>query len=60
MHKNGIGGRSMKLLRFGELRRERPGILDGNGRIRDLSRVVEDFTGEWLGPESLSRSKALD
>jgi 2-keto-4-pentenoate hydratase/2-oxohepta-3-ene-1,7-dioic acid hydratase in catechol pathway len=60
MHKNGIGGRSMKLLRFGELGREKPGILDDNGQIRDLSHVIEDLADEALGPESLSRIKALD
>ncbi len=60
MHKNGIGGRLMKLLRFGELGREKPGILDHSGQIRDLSHVIEDFADAALGPESLSRIKALD
>ena len=60
MHKNGIGGRSMKLLRFGEFGREKPGILDGNGQIRDLSHIIEDFADRALGPESLSRIKTLD
>src|SRR5262249_61504098 len=60
MHKNGSGGRSMKLLRFGELGREKPGILDHSGQIRDLSHVIEDFADESLGPESLSRIKAAD
>jgi 2-keto-4-pentenoate hydratase/2-oxohepta-3-ene-1,7-dioic acid hydratase in catechol pathway len=50
----------MKLLRYGEIGRERPGILDGNGRIRDLSGIVEDLAGEALGPDSLTRLKALD
>jgi 2-keto-4-pentenoate hydratase/2-oxohepta-3-ene-1,7-dioic acid hydratase in catechol pathway len=50
----------MKLLRFGEFGREKPGILDGNGQIRDLSHVIEDFADQALGPESLSRIKALD
>jgi 2-keto-4-pentenoate hydratase/2-oxohepta-3-ene-1,7-dioic acid hydratase in catechol pathway len=50
----------MKLLRFGELGREKPGILDRSGQIRDLSHVIEDFADEVLGPESLSRIKALD
>src|SRR5262249_1327155 len=60
MHKNGIGERSMKLLRFGELGREKPGILDDSGQIRDLSRIVDDIAGDALGPESLSPIKALD
>jgi 2-keto-4-pentenoate hydratase/2-oxohepta-3-ene-1,7-dioic acid hydratase in catechol pathway len=50
----------MKLLRYGEIGRERPGILDASGVIRDLSEVVADFAGATLGRESLSRIKALD
>jgi 2-keto-4-pentenoate hydratase/2-oxohepta-3-ene-1,7-dioic acid hydratase in catechol pathway len=50
----------MKLLRYGEIGREKPGILDASGVIRDLSGVVEDFAGATLGRESLSRIKALD
>jgi 2-keto-4-pentenoate hydratase/2-oxohepta-3-ene-1,7-dioic acid hydratase in catechol pathway len=50
----------MKLLRYGEIGRERPGILDGNGRIRDLSCIVADLAGGALGPDSLARLKALD
>ena len=50
----------MKLLRYGEIGREKPAILDGNGAIRDLSGVVEDLAGAALGRESLNRIKALD
>lgn len=50
----------MKLLRFGEKGRERPGLLDAGGRLRDLSRVVGDLAGDALGHESLNRIKALD
>jgi 2-keto-4-pentenoate hydratase/2-oxohepta-3-ene-1,7-dioic acid hydratase in catechol pathway len=50
----------MKLLRYGEIGRERPAILDGNGAIRDLSAMVEDLAGAALGRESLNRIKALD
>jgi 2-keto-4-pentenoate hydratase/2-oxohepta-3-ene-1,7-dioic acid hydratase in catechol pathway len=50
----------MKLLRFGELGCEKPGILDDSSQIRDLSHVIEDFADEALAPESLSRIKALD
>lgn len=39
----------MKLLRWGERGRERPGILDAQGRIRDLSGVVPDIGGATLG-----------
>lgn len=54
------GKGSMKLVRYGEFGREKPGILDGNGSIRDLSAVVEDFAGAALGRESLKRIKGLD
>lgn len=50
----------MKLLRYGEIGREKPGILDASGAIRDLSGVVDDFAGAALGQESLNRIRALD
>jgi 2-keto-4-pentenoate hydratase/2-oxohepta-3-ene-1,7-dioic acid hydratase in catechol pathway len=50
----------MKLVRYGEAGREKPGILDEQGQIRDLSNAVQDFAGEALGRESLARIKALD
>ncbi len=50
----------MKLLRYGEIGGERPGIIDDNGRIRDLSSVVPDLSSEALGRDSLARIKALD
>ena len=50
----------MRLLRYGEIGHEKPGILDASGLIRDLSGVVDDFAGATLGRESLSRIKALD
>jgi len=39
----------MKFLRYGEPGAERPGVLDAEGRIRDLSGVVDDLAGEVLG-----------
>ena len=50
----------MKLVRFGEYGQERPGVLDGRGKIRDLSGIVEDLSGASLGRESLSRIKSVD
>jgi 2-keto-4-pentenoate hydratase/2-oxohepta-3-ene-1,7-dioic acid hydratase in catechol pathway len=50
----------MKLLRFGPPDREKPGLLDGGGVIRDLSTVVGDITPEVLGRESLKRLAAVD
>ena len=50
----------MKLLRFGPKGAEKPGLIDGDGRIRDLSGVVDDVAGPVLAPESLARLAALD
>jgi 2-keto-4-pentenoate hydratase/2-oxohepta-3-ene-1,7-dioic acid hydratase in catechol pathway len=50
----------MKLLRFGEKGAERPGLLDAGGRIRDLSAVIDDVTGEVLGDARLAQLRALD
>jgi 2-keto-4-pentenoate hydratase/2-oxohepta-3-ene-1,7-dioic acid hydratase in catechol pathway len=50
----------MKLLRFGETGCEKPGLLDGEGNIRDLSTVIADITGEILGDEKLLDLKAID
>jgi len=43
----------MKLLRYGEAGFERPGVLDAEGRIRDLSSIVPDISGASLSPASL-------
>lgn len=50
----------MKLLRFGPLGQERPGILDHEGRLRDLSGLVPDIAGDVLLPEGLSELAAID
>ena len=50
----------MKLLRFGEPGHEQPGLLDNDGKIRDLSGVIDDVTGGVLGTASLVRLQALD
>jgi 2,4-didehydro-3-deoxy-L-rhamnonate hydrolase len=49
----------MKLLRYGSLGHERPGILDSAGRIRDLAGVVADIDAETLSPQGLNRLAAL-
>ena len=43
----------MKLLRYGPKGQEKPGLLDAQGRIRDLSAVVDDIAGEALTPTGL-------
>ncbi|HEY0263929.1 MAG TPA: fumarylacetoacetate hydrolase family protein [Granulicella sp.] len=50
----------MKLLRYGALGQEKPGILDANGTIRDLSQVIPDLSGEYLSPQSLAKIAALN
>jgi 2,4-didehydro-3-deoxy-L-rhamnonate hydrolase len=50
----------MKLLRYGPAGQERPGLLDGQGRIRDLSRVVRDIDGSQLSPSRLKELASLD
>ncbi|SEQ66289.1 2-keto-4-pentenoate hydratase/2-oxohepta-3-ene-1,7-dioic acid hydratase (catechol pathway) [Faunimonas pinastri] len=50
----------MKLLRYGPKGQEKPGLLDAQGRIRDLSAHVEDIRGEVLYPEGLRRIAAID
>jgi 2,4-diketo-3-deoxy-L-fuconate hydrolase len=47
-------------VRFGEKGQERPGILDGEGRIRDISQIVPDIAGDVLTPEGLAALRALD
>ena len=50
----------MKLLRYGPTGQEKPGLLDRNGQIRDLSGVVRDIDGAALAPASLDRLRGLD
>lgn len=50
----------MKLVRFGPAGTERPGLVDAQGRIRDLSAHVDDIAGKALSDEGLARIAALD
>ena len=50
----------MKLLRYGRAGQEKPGLLDTDGNIRDLSGVIEDISGEVLSPEMITKLGALD
>ena len=49
----------MRLVRFGRAGSERPGLLDANGVLRDLSRVVPDIAPAMLAPAGLARLRAL-
>ena len=50
----------MKLLRYGPPGQEKPGVLDRDGRIRDLSGVVSDIGPETLAPAALDKLRRLD
>ena len=50
----------MKLLRYGPKGQEKPGLLDADGRIRDLSGFVADITPAQLWGEGLEALKAVD
>jgi 2-keto-4-pentenoate hydratase/2-oxohepta-3-ene-1,7-dioic acid hydratase in catechol pathway len=50
----------MKLLRYGPAGSEKPGLLDKDGAIRDLSGHVADINGETLAPASLDKLRKID
>ncbi|MHC5654095.1 fumarylacetoacetate hydrolase family protein [Stappia sp. ICDLI1TA098] len=50
----------MKLLRYGPLGQERPGLVDDKGRLHDLSAHVPDIGGAVLSPEGLEALAAID
>ena len=50
----------MKLLRYGPKGQEKPGMLDADGAIRDLSGVCADIAGDVLSPNGLAKLAALD
>ena len=50
----------MKLVRYGRAGAEKPGLVDADGTLRDLSRVVRDLTPAALSPAGLKRLRAVD
>lgn len=50
----------MKLLRYGPVGQEKPGMLDASGTLRDLSGTVGDISGEVLTDAGLEKLRALD
>jgi 2,4-didehydro-3-deoxy-L-rhamnonate hydrolase len=51
----GLGVRRMKLLRYGKPGKEKPGLVDKDGKIRDLSEHLGDFTPETIGTRMMMR-----
>ena len=49
----------MKLVRYGNAGKEKPGLIDDNGQLRDLSAVVNDIEPEQLGDAALARLSRL-
>jgi len=50
----------VKLVRFGGQNKEKPGLLDANGEVRDLSGVIEDVSPDTLDQQTLQSVKAID
>ena len=50
----------MKLVRYGQLGAEKPGLIDKDGKLRDLSGVIADFTAEQLADEALAKIAQID
>ena len=50
----------MKLLRYGPVGQEKPGLLDAEGILRDLSGLIDDITPHTLAPARLAALAALD
>ena len=50
----------MKLVRYGAAGAEKPGILDADGQLRELSDIIRDVDGTTLSPFSLARIAAID
>jgi 2,4-diketo-3-deoxy-L-fuconate hydrolase len=50
----------MKLVRFGQPGQEKPGVVDANGQIRDLSQHIKDLDGAALSPANLDKLRKID
>jgi ureidoglycolate lyase len=50
----------VKLVRFGPKGKEKPGLIDANGKLRDLSKQVDDISGAALSPASLKKLAKLN
>ena len=50
----------MKLVRYGALGSEKPGLIDNNGKLRDLSGKITDFADDAFSQDNLAKLKAID
>ena len=50
----------MKLLRYGPVGQEKPGLVDKDGKVRDLSAHVKDIAGDAISPDGLKKLAAID
>ena len=50
----------MKLVRYGPAGKEKPGLIDADGKLRDLSRKIDDIGPDTLGPATLKELRKLD
>jgi 2,4-didehydro-3-deoxy-L-rhamnonate hydrolase len=50
----------MKLVRYGQIGEEKPGLIDTDGKIRDLSAVIPDLGGQYVTPAALGEIARLD
>ena len=50
----------MKLVRYGSAGKEKPGLIDAEGRLRDLSKNVKDIDAATLAPAELAKLRKLD
>ncbi|HRA64310.1 MAG TPA: 2-hydroxyhepta-2,4-diene-1,7-dioate isomerase, partial [Burkholderiaceae bacterium] len=49
----------MKLVRYGNPGKEKPGLIDADGKLRDLSKIVKDIDPSQLGAEALAKLRKL-
>ncbi len=50
----------MKLVRYGPPGKEKPGLIDAEGKLRDLSRKVKELSGAALAPAALAALRKVD
>ena len=49
----------MKLIRYGKIGKEKPGLIDSQGKLRDLSEHIDDIAGDALSPKTLAKIAKL-